>query len=86
MIQALPCIYDGAISLDGRMIKGNGVYSLGTREEIDVKFPITSGVSYLPVACIEVEKEMKELKWKRERMMEDIQREEALLSHVKYNF
>ncbi|MFS7967980.1 hypothetical protein Hanom_Chr09g00792171 [Helianthus anomalus] len=38
MIQALPCIYDGAISLDGRMIKGNGVYSLGTREEIDVKF------------------------------------------------
>ncbi|KAF5795424.1 hypothetical protein HanXRQr2_Chr08g0339551 [Helianthus annuus] len=86
MIQALPCIYDGAVSLDGGMIKGNGVYSLGTREEIDVKFPITSGVSYLPEACIEVEKEMKELKWKRERMMEDIQREEALLSHVKYSF
>ncbi|KAM0014533.1 hypothetical protein Hdeb2414_s0035g00729801 [Helianthus debilis subsp. tardiflorus] len=38
MIQALPCLYDGAISLDGRMIKGNEVYSLGTREEIDVKF------------------------------------------------
>lgn len=51
-----------------------------------MKFPITSGVSYLPEACIEVEKEMKELKWKRERMMEDIQREEAMLSHVKYSF
>ncbi|XP_076907168.1 protein DEFECTIVE IN MERISTEM SILENCING 3-like isoform X1 [Bidens hawaiensis] len=86
MVQALPCIYDGAVSLDGGIIKGNGVYSLGTRDEIDVKFPITSGVSYLPEACIEVEKEMKELKWKRERMMEDIQREEALLSHVKYSF
>ncbi|XP_076894201.1 protein DEFECTIVE IN MERISTEM SILENCING 3-like [Bidens hawaiensis] len=86
MVQALPCIYDGAVSLDGGIIKGNGVYSLGTRDEIDVKFPITSGVSYLPEACIEVEKEMKELKWKRERMMEDIQREEALLAHVKYSF
>lgn len=86
MLQALPCIYDGAISLDGGMIKSTGVYSLGTREEINVKFPITSGVSYLPEAYIEVEKEMKELKWKGERMMEDIQREEAMLAHVKYNF
>nr|XP_043610514.1 protein DEFECTIVE IN MERISTEM SILENCING 3-like [Erigeron canadensis] len=86
MLQALPCICDGAISLDGGIIKSTGVYSLGTREEIDVKFPITSGVSYLPEAYLDVEKEMKELKWKRERMMEDIQREEAMLSHVKYSF
>ncbi|KAL8217881.1 hypothetical protein R6Q57_021254 [Mikania cordata] len=86
MIQALPSIYDGAISLDGGIIKGNGVFSLGTREEIDVKFPITSGVSYMPEAYIEVEKEMSKLKWGRERMLEDIQREEAMLAHVKYNF
>nr|GEW55109.1 protein defective in meristem silencing 3-like [Tanacetum cinerariifolium] len=86
MLQALPCIYDGAISLDGGMIRSTGVYALGTREEIDVIFPITSGVSHLPEAYIELEKEMKELKWKRERMMEDIQREEAMLRKVKYSF
>lgn len=51
-----------------------------------MKFAITAGASYLPEAYIEVEKEMKELKWKRERMMEDIQREEAMLAHIKYNF
>lgn len=30
MLQALPCIYDGAISLDGGMIRSTGVYALGT--------------------------------------------------------
>lgn len=51
-----------------------------------MRFAISSGVSYLPEEYIEVEKEMKEFKWKRERMMEDIQREEAMLAHVKFNF
>lgn len=31
MVQALPCIHDGAISLDGGIIRNNGVYSLGHR-------------------------------------------------------
>lgn len=86
MLQALPCIFNGAISLDGGMIRSSGVYSLHPRKEMDVKFAINSGVSYLPETYMEVEKQMKELKWKREKLMEDIQREEAMLAHVKYNF
>ncbi|XP_071732605.1 protein DEFECTIVE IN MERISTEM SILENCING 3-like isoform X2 [Rutidosis leptorrhynchoides] len=86
MLQALPFINDGAISLDGGIIKSNGVFCLGTREEMDVKFPITSGVSYLPEAYFQVEKEMKEHKWKKERLMEDIQSEEKALGEVKNKF
>ncbi|KAJ9553012.1 hypothetical protein OSB04_017057 [Centaurea solstitialis] len=86
MMQALPCIFNGAISLDGGMIRSNGVYFLHTRKkEMDVKFAISPVASYLP-ETYEVEKQMKELKWKREKLMEDIQREEAMLAHVKYNF
>ena len=31
MLHALPCISDGAISLDGGMIRATGVFSLGNR-------------------------------------------------------
>lgn len=31
MMQALPCISDGALSLDGGMIRGGGILSLGNR-------------------------------------------------------
>lgn len=31
MVPALPCISDGAISLDGGMIRSTGVFSLGNR-------------------------------------------------------
>lgn len=31
MLHALPCVTDGAISLDGGMIRSNGVFSLGSR-------------------------------------------------------
>ncbi|KAI3783434.1 hypothetical protein L1987_42516 [Smallanthus sonchifolius] len=47
MVQALPCIYDGAISLDGGMIKGNGVYSLGTSSS----FRQPQSSSLLPYKC-----------------------------------
>ena len=31
MVLAIPCISDGAISLDGGMMKGTGIFSLGNR-------------------------------------------------------
>lgn len=31
MVRALPCINEGAVSLDGGMIRSNGVFSLGSR-------------------------------------------------------
>ncbi|KAI3508129.1 hypothetical protein L1887_23131 [Cichorium endivia] len=87
MMQALPCISDdGAISLDGGMIRSPGVFILGNRrEEIDVNFGIWSEDCFPSGDYIEIEKEMKELKWKSERMMEDIQREEALLARARSN-
>jgi hypothetical protein len=33
MMQALPCISDGALSLDGGMVRSSGVFSLGNRYE-----------------------------------------------------
>ncbi|XAR52205.1 hypothetical protein NMG60_11020149 [Bertholletia excelsa] len=86
MLQALPCVSDGAISLDGGMLKSTSMFSLGNRDNIGVKFPKSSGVSNLPMNYIETEKRMKEMKWKQERLLEDMQREQALLDVAKFNF
>lgn len=38
MIQALPCISDGALSLDGGIVRSCGVFSLGNRYEDECRF------------------------------------------------
>ncbi|RVW89017.1 Protein defective in meristem silencing 3 [Vitis vinifera] len=85
MLLALPCITDGALSLDGGMIKTAGVFSLGSREDVEVRFPKSSG-SNLPLEYFETEKELTEVNWKREKVEEDIQREQSLLNHINYTF
>ncbi|XP_055831255.1 protein DEFECTIVE IN MERISTEM SILENCING 3-like isoform X2 [Solanum dulcamara] len=85
MLQALPCIRHGAISLDGGMIKHDGLFSLGKRE-IDVKFPKSSGRSNMPQNYFEIKRQIKEMKWKKERAVEDMQREQALLERARSNF
>ncbi|KAK4799569.1 hypothetical protein SAY86_024934 [Trapa natans] len=85
MVNALPFISDGAISLDGGMVKGPGLYSLGTREDVPVRFS-TASVPKFVADYYEMEKEMKELKWKREKLLEDIQRERQLLERAKNYF
>ncbi|KAJ6748767.1 PROTEIN DEFECTIVE IN MERISTEM SILENCING 3 [Salix purpurea] len=96
MVFSLPCIRDGAISLDGGMIKGAGVFSLGNRRvhsflafkrnDVDVRFPKSSVTSTLPDNYFDTEKHLKEMKWKREKMLEDIKREKALLDSSKQSF
>ncbi|CAL5323349.1 unnamed protein product [Camellia sinensis] len=86
MLQALPCISDGAISLDGGIIKTTGMFSLGDREGIDVKFPKSHGASKQPANYFETEKRIKEMQWKKERVLEDMQREQALLDNMRINF
>ncbi|KAL2556340.1 Protein DEFECTIVE IN MERISTEM SILENCING 3 [Forsythia ovata] len=86
MLKALPCITNGAISLDGGMVRRPGVFPLGNREVIDVKFPKNSEVLKLHKNYFETEKRMKETNWKKERMWEDMQREQALLDHAKFNY
>ncbi|KAL3342277.1 hypothetical protein AABB24_026345, partial [Solanum stoloniferum] len=85
MLQALPLIADGAISLDGGIIKSGGISSLGERE-VKIKFPKSSGRPNVPENYYETENRMKELKWKRARFVDDLQREQTLLDHAKFNF
>lgn len=56
------------------------------REEVRVKFPKRSGKSCLPEEYHEVESRIKDKKWESEEMLEDIQREQALLDKAKFTF
>ncbi|KAJ8554298.1 hypothetical protein K7X08_024976 [Anisodus acutangulus] len=85
MLQALRVITDGAISLDGGIIKSDGVFALGKRE-VEIKFPKSSGRSNLPENYFDTESRMKMLKWKRARFVEDLQREQSLLDQAKFNY
>ncbi|CAA3010564.1 Hypothetical predicted protein [Olea europaea subsp. europaea] len=86
MLKALPCIANGAISLDGGMIKSTGCFSLGHKGAVDVKFPKSSERLNLPENYFETEKRMKETRWKKDRTLEDIHREQTLVDHAKFNF
>ncbi|XP_017973165.1 PREDICTED: protein DEFECTIVE IN MERISTEM SILENCING 3 [Theobroma cacao] len=86
MVLALPCISEGAVSLDGGMIRSSGVFSFGNREEVDVRFPKPSAKSDVPQNYIETEKQMKEMTWRKEKLEEDMKREQALLDNAKFNF
>ncbi|KAK9147249.1 hypothetical protein Scep_006006 [Stephania cephalantha] len=83
---ALPCISDGALSLDGGMIRSNGVYYLGSREEVKVRFPVSSGPPVLPIQYVETAGRIKTMAWDRERIADDMQREQTLLDHSKKSF
>lgn len=86
MRNALPCINDGALSLDGGMIKTTGVFSLGYRGDIDVRFGVGSIESHLPINYFEMENEIKKMKWKKEKVIDDIKREQSMLDQTKFNF
>ncbi|GAB4858490.1 hypothetical protein Ancab_009965 [Ancistrocladus abbreviatus] len=86
MLLAFPCISDGAVSLDGGMIRTTGIFSLGSRENVDVSFPKSSKRLDLPENFFEIEKQIKQKKWEKERIQEDLQREQQLLDQAKFNF
>ncbi|CAL0309253.1 unnamed protein product [Lupinus luteus] len=83
MLDALPCIRDGALSLDGGMIRKSGFFSLGSRNEVKVKFPLISGESDVPQDYIKAEDEVRKLKWEKYKIDADIQREQKLLDYAK---
>ncbi|XP_042984091.1 protein DEFECTIVE IN MERISTEM SILENCING 3-like isoform X3 [Carya illinoinensis] len=95
MVLALPCISDGALSLDGGMIRSSGVFSLGNRgtinlsvvrEDVGVKFPKPLETSTVPENYNEADRLVKEMKWKKDKMLEDMKREQAILEKEKSNF
>nr|CAD1822356.1 unnamed protein product [Ananas comosus var. bracteatus] len=78
--------FDGAISLDGGILRKNGLHYLGSRKHVEVKFPLTHGISNIPANIVEIEEQMKLWNWREERLLEDMKREEALLNHAKNLF
>ncbi|CAN8254847.1 unnamed protein product [Cochlearia groenlandica] len=85
MISALPCISHGAVSLDGGIIRAGGIFTLGNREEVNVRFAKPS-VSRTVDKYSEAERQMKELKWKKEKAVEDIKREQVFHEHAMFSF
>ncbi|KAJ1281831.1 hypothetical protein BS78_03G003900 [Paspalum vaginatum] len=79
---ALPLINDGAVSLDGGILRPNGSFCLGESKKLEVKFPVSLEVSGLPETIIEMEEQVKLKSWEKERHLEDMRREEDLLKHV----
>ncbi|KOM41335.1 hypothetical protein LR48_Vigan04g153300 [Vigna angularis] len=86
MIQALPCISEGALSLDGGIIRSCGAFSLGNREDIDVRFPRPERSMELDNHHGEIARQLKEVKWKKEKILEELKREQALLDTARLNF
>ncbi|KAG9140631.1 hypothetical protein Leryth_006831 [Lithospermum erythrorhizon] len=86
MFEALPCINNGAISVDGGIIKRKALFYMGVRESVDVKFPRSSKKLNVPDNYFETEKEIKEMKWRKERVVDDITREQELLNRTKLIF
>ena len=56
------------------------------RKDVVLRFPKNSGRSSLPKEYFETETAMKEEKWKKERLSEDIRREQIVLDQVKFNY
>ncbi|XP_020678095.1 protein DEFECTIVE IN MERISTEM SILENCING 3 isoform X2 [Dendrobium catenatum] len=83
MLSAQPFITDGAVSLDGGMIRGCGLFCLGDRNEIKVQFPLVDSKPSIPREVLEIEQQIKFMEWKKEMLSSDIQREESLLNTVK---
>ncbi|XP_058100473.1 protein DEFECTIVE IN MERISTEM SILENCING 3-like isoform X3 [Magnolia sinica] len=55
-------------------------------KDVEVRFPITLGNSNLPGDIGETAERIKLMKWEKERIDEDIKREETLLNHAKNSF
>ncbi|KAM3348381.1 hypothetical protein ACQJBY_021956 [Aegilops geniculata] len=86
--RAIPFINDGAVSLDGGILRPNGSFCLGDRKDVEVKFSValSSGDSNTPGSITEMEEQVKLKNWEKERLVEDIKREEDLLKQVKDSF
>lgn len=51
-----------------------------------MRFPKLSTTSSLPQNYLESERQVNELKWKKEKLEEDMKREQALWDNAKFNF
>ncbi|KAL1833121.1 hypothetical protein ACET3Z_002772 [Daucus carota] len=86
MLKARPLISDGALSLDGGIMRSRGDYYLGNREEAEVKFPRICEKSSVPGNYYEIENNLHRKKWDLERLLEVMQREQSKLDQAKFDF
>ncbi|KAL3650558.1 hypothetical protein CASFOL_006961 [Castilleja foliolosa] len=87
MMKALPYIRNGAVSLDGGIMRKPGVLCLGHHEgDIGVKFPNGSESLFISQIYIEMKNEMKEMLWKKDRTSGDMEREQILLDSARLNY
>ncbi|KAI3917398.1 hypothetical protein MKW98_027317, partial [Papaver atlanticum] len=86
MLLALPFICDGALSLDGGIIRSAGMLVLGDRKDVEVRFPLTPPTKKMALNDMDTEDTLKLKKWEKERILEDLQREQQLLALVKQSF
>lgn len=54
-----------------------------SREDINVKFPVSSNASSTTLSILESEEQLRQLIWNRERIDEDIEREKLVLDNVR---
>lgn len=82
---AIPLINHGAISLEGSILRPNGSFCLGDRKNVEVKFTVPGSLwdSRAHGSITEMEEQVKLKNWEKERLVEDMKREEELLKQVK---
>ncbi|KAL1816512.1 hypothetical protein ACET3Z_019086 [Daucus carota] len=85
MQQALPFITDGAVSLDGGIIRTPGVFDLGDREA-QVKFQRISGKSSLPESFYKIENSLESKIRDQESLLANICQTQSLLDEAKSNY
>ncbi|XP_023729100.1 structural maintenance of chromosomes flexible hinge domain-containing protein GMI1 [Lactuca sativa] len=89
MRRAISSIKDGAVSLDGGILRGNGVMSLGGWEgegKGDIIFPVAVGAMRNEAASPRVMKRYNELKLKLKRTVEELVTENKSLEKLKKKY
>ncbi|XP_065864340.1 protein DEFECTIVE IN MERISTEM SILENCING 3-like [Euphorbia lathyris] len=82
MLHALPCITEGALSLDGGIIKKNGFFALGDTKDVEVIFPVVSNNCTKTEERSRIEDKISKLKQEQFYIAEDMRREQSLLDKM----
>lgn len=61
-------------------------FGLWHRSDVGVRFPVCSALSRTSPKVLKAEEQIKIMNWKKERLVEDMQREETLLHKVKESY
>ncbi|WOG84008.1 hypothetical protein DCAR_0103187 [Daucus carota subsp. sativus] len=86
MLKARPFISDGAVSLDGGIMRRSDNFYMANREKAIVKFPMIFGKPSLPGDYYETKHDLQIKKWNLQILLEDIRREQSMLDQARLHF